>query len=202
MNAESETYKNHEIEIEIDENPVSPREDDNICIIHIVHKNYSFGDKHHSTLESAKQAEHDAEKNGDIVLPLYMYDHSGITISLSPFSCRWDSGQVGFVQVPRKKIIEEFGKKNFTPKLKVKALEWAKMEVETLDSYIRGEIYGYVIDDTGDSCWGYYSIGDALNEARSIVDWIVENTVKKHCEQVKIWIKNKVPLINRESLAV
>ena len=30
-------------------------------------------------------------------LPLYAYIHGGITLSLKPFSCKWDSGQVGWV---------------------------------------------------------------------------------------------------------
>jgi hypothetical protein len=37
---------------------------------------------------------------------LYLYDHSGITISTSPFSCGWDSGQVGFIYLTRQKCEE------------------------------------------------------------------------------------------------
>jgi len=199
ITAEQETYKGYDIEIEYDENAESPRDWDNICVFHIAHRNYMFGDKNYNSSVNIKAAERRAKRDGDIVLPLYIYDHSGITISLSPFSCRWDSGQVGFVQVPRKKMIEEFGKKIFTPALKARALEIAKGEVETLDCYVRGEVFGYVVDDD-DSCWGYYSVEDALNEAKSIVDWIIKDKIKKHCEQVKIWIKNKVPFSVRKSL--
>lgn len=203
MNAETETYKGYEIEIDYDQSPESPRDWENICIIHLGHSNYSFGDKNYHDRQSIDDAYHEAKRNGDIVLPLYMYEHGGCTISLGSFSCSWDSGQVGFVQIPRKKMIEEFGKKNFTPKLKEIALQHAKSEVETLDSYIRGDVYGYTVGE--DSCWGYYSIEDAMAEAKSAVDWIVEEekkiakkivekTKKKHCEQVKTWIKNNVPL--------
>jgi len=178
MNAETETYKDHEIEIKYDMYSENPREWDNICIIHIGHTRYSFGDEHYTDRQSIDDAFHEAEKAGDIVLPLYMYEHGGVTISLTPFSCPWDSGQVGFVKVPREKMIEEFGKKIFTKKLKKRALEIAKAEVETLDSYIRGDVYGYVIDDDGDACWGYYSIEDAMQEAKGIVDRIVEETGK------------------------
>lgn len=139
--AETIEYKGHTIEIKHDENPWSPRENDNICVIHIGHKRYAFGDKNYNDIESIDKAKREAKRQGDIVLPIYMYDHSGITISLNPFACPWDSGQVGFVQVPRKKIIEEFGKKNFTPKLKKKALKWAVIEVDELDSYLTGEVY-------------------------------------------------------------
>jgi len=176
MNAETETYKKHKIEIKYDDSPESPREWDNLCIIHIAHRKYNFGDENYNNRESIEEAEQEAVANGDMVLPLYMYEHGGITISLSPFSCPWDSFQVGFVQIPRKKVIEEFSNsgKNFTPKLKKRALEVAKGEVKTLDSYVRGEVYGYVVDEDGDSCWGYYSIEDAMTEAKSIIDYMVE----------------------------
>ena len=33
--------------------------------------------------------------DGFVFLPLYLFDHSGITMNTSGFSCPWDSGQVG-----------------------------------------------------------------------------------------------------------
>ena len=44
-----------------------------------------------------------------IILPLYLYDHSGITMSTGPFSCPWDSGQVGWIYAPKQKFIDETG---------------------------------------------------------------------------------------------
>lgn len=179
-------YKNHKIEIKHDNQPESPREWSNICVLHIAHKRYNFGDENYNDYESIQEAAQEAIRNGDIVLPLYMYEHSGITISLTPFSCRFDSGQVGFVQVPRKKMLNEFNKKIFTKQLKEKALKIAKGEVQSFDVYLRGEVVGYVIDEGEDSCWGYYDVEYALKEAKNMVDWIVEQKRKKHCEHVKI----------------
>jgi len=178
MNEAVETikYKGHKIEIFNDEDGYSPRENDNMCVFHIAHRNFNFGDKNYNNRESILEAENEAKRIGDIILPLYMYSHSGETISLSPFSCPWDSGQVGFVQVKRKDIIDNFGKKIFTKKLKQKAVEVAEMEVKEMDSYIRGEVYGYKIDKDGDSCWGF--IGDmkyCIEEAKSSVDYTVKN---------------------------
>ncbi len=201
MEADSKTYKDHSISIQYDEDPISPREDDNdICVFHIAHRNYNFGDRNYSNSEDIQHAEREAKSNGDITLPLYMYDHSGITISLSPFSCRWDSGQVGFVQIPRKRMLEEFSSKRFTPKLKEKAEQIAQGEVDTFDSFLRGEVYGYIIDDDGDSCWGYYSIEDAMSDAEDTIDYTVEDNIKKHCEKLKSQIKHKVPYYAREKL--
>jgi len=42
-----------------------------------------------------------------IMLPLYLYDHSGITMSTGKFSCPWDSGQVGWIYCTIEKAMEE-----------------------------------------------------------------------------------------------
>ncbi len=180
-------YKGYKIEIHYDDDGDSPRNWDNICIFHVVHRKYSFGDVNHKDIESLNAAIREAHQNKDIVLPLYMYDHSGITISLTPFHCRWDSGQVGVVIVPREKMIREFGKKVFTPKLKAKALEVAKGEVETMDKYVTGQVYGFKLFGTmqGDlddddcrekleSCWGFYGeTSEMIEECKSTIDWII-----------------------------
>jgi len=199
---ETETYKGHEIEVKYDESPESPREWDNICIIHTAHRDYSFGDKNYNDSESIHAAECEAKRNGDIVFPLYMYDHSGVTISLLPFSCCWDSGQVGFVQVPKKKMLEEFDKKIFTKQLKEKGRYLAQCETKTLDTYIRGNIVGFIVDDAIDSCWGFYSVEDAIEEAKNSIDWMIKDAKEKHCKQLKTWIKNKVPFYVRKSLSI
>ena len=72
-------------------------------------------------------------------------------------------------------MLKEFGKKNFTKALKDNALEIAKSEVETLDKYLRGDIYGYDINDGEDSCWGYYGIDEAIVEAKGIIDYKIKN---------------------------
>lgn len=75
-------------------------------------------------------------KKTNIILPLYLYDHSGITMSTSGFSCPWDSGQVGWIYCSKEKFIKETGysedelfnqDKNRIPKIgehvKIKGLE-------------------------------------------------------------------------------
>lgn len=100
----------------------------------------------------------------NLVLPIYMYDHSGITISTSPFSCKWDSGQLGFIYVPHRSIQDEYGvvdKESIA-----KATDVIQSEVQIYDAYLKGEVYGYVLDN-GDSCWGFYSIDEAKESAEA-----------------------------------
>ncbi len=173
------TYKNHTIQIFPDDCAESPRDWDNLCEFHCCHRRYSLGDKNfnYSSGSDCISAAQEAKKHGDVVLPLYLYDHSGITISLSPFSCPWDSGQVGFVIIRREKMLSEFSARKFTKSLKNKALKIAQGEVETYDQFLRGEVYGYKIDEDGDSCWGFYGVEDCLEDAKSAVDSMIEVNV-------------------------
>lgn len=169
-------YKGHTINIFIDEDCPSPRENDNLTEFHCYHPNYFIGDYQfdYPNAEKCVEAAIASRNNRDLVLPLYMYDHSGQTISLDntryPFTDPWDSMQIGFVVVRKKVMLENFGGKIFSKKLKEKALEIAKQEVEEMDSYMRGEAYGYRIDEDGDSCWGF--IGDikyCIDEAKASI---------------------------------
>lgn len=80
------------------------------------------------------------------VYPLYAYIHSGVTLSLTPFSCPWDSGQIGVVAV---------NKISDNPK------EEAEWYVNEWNSYLNGERYGYKIlegDEVVESCWDFQSV--------------------------------------------
>ena len=96
-----------------------------------------------------------------IVLPLYLYDHSGITMNTSGFSCSWDSGQVGFIYVSKERIRKEYNWKNLTKKRIAKIVSYLENEVEIYDYFLVGSCYGYhlICKDCGeelDTCWGFY----------------------------------------------
>lgn len=148
-----------------DSNPESPREWDNLGTMICFHRRYDLGDKHnyssddYSGWEEMKQAII-KEENPAVILPLYMYDHSGISISTSPFSCRWDIGQIGFILVSKKKVLEGFGVKRVSNKLVQKLEAILEGEVETYNQYVEGDVYGFQIvdedDEILDSCYGFY----------------------------------------------
>lgn len=58
-----------------------------------------------------------------IILPLFLYDHSGITMNTSGFNCPWDSGQVGIIYISKKKAKEEFKWILMTKKRKEKSFK-------------------------------------------------------------------------------
>jgi hypothetical protein len=154
-----------------DEDPESPRDWDNLGIMVCFHKRYTLGDDkvryRDSDYASWDALEAQLKKDGAaLILPLYLYDHSGISMSTSEFSCPWDSGQVGFIYVSRTKVLEEYSVKRLSKKALTHARVVLESEVKTYDQYLRGDVYGYDIED-GDSCWGFFGIEDCIAEAKA-----------------------------------
>ena len=135
------------------------------------HNRYRLGDKHNynkNDYNSWEELKNAITKDNDIFLiyPLYMYEHSGVSLSIEPFSCPFDSGQIGFVFVTKQMIRESFSIKRCTKKYETKALDNIKSELSEYVSYLNGESYEYVIEDENndvvDSCCGYFSYDDCV----------------------------------------
>lgn len=104
-------YRDHIIYIYKHSEPLDdPRECwDNLGVMTCFHGRYNLGDKH--TLKSDDFSGWDELRSflinklhACIILPLYLYDHGGITMSTTPFGCPWDSGQVGFIYATKNAI--------------------------------------------------------------------------------------------------
>ena len=90
------------------------------------------------------------------ILPVYMYDHSGLTVNTTGFSCPWDSGLLGWIYAPHDKIKKEFGE--VTPETIKKAEKLLDGEVKDYDYYLTGQCYGFKLYENAeevDSCWGF-----------------------------------------------
>lgn len=142
-----ETYKekngNRIIKIMFDEYPDNPRDWDNVGVMITSHGNYTSPDelginfddfKGWGEIEEHLFKEHDAA----LVLPIYMYDHSGVALNTTGFSCPWDSGQYGLIMVTNAKLKEEGISKE-------KAKSILENEVETFGNYINGDVLQYVL---------------------------------------------------------
>lgn len=113
----------------------------------------------------------DLVKEYAVILNLYLYDHSGITMRTTPFSCRFDSGQVGYIYVTKKEIRKEYDSaaKNICEKIK----SYLQDEVKEYDHYLRGDCYYVTVSyngDTLDSCCGF--IGDFDDVKDDIINFI------------------------------
>jgi hypothetical protein len=173
--------ENWKLEIEACEG-CNPREDDNLAKMVCFHNRYLLGDKHDyrsGNYDSWNELKKAIIRNEDVacILPIYMYDHSGITVSTRPFGCQWDSGQVGFVFITKKAIRENYGIKNVTKKYVAKAEQHIGWEMETYDQYVRGDVYSFDVTnkETGeeDSCSGFYG-NDFWNNG-------IEDNIENEC---------------------
>ena len=190
--AQTEFYKGFQIAIHYDEDSESPREWDNFGIMYCFHKRYNLGDKHDLSVE---EAEIMAESHFNEALPLYLYDHSEITMSTDPFSCQWDSGQVGWIIATEEQMKKEFGVARLTREHRAKTRKIMEGEVEAYDQYLTGDIWGYIIEDEDgmhiDSLWSMYGFDYCLEEARKEVDAHIEREAKKAKAEIERQIREE-----------
>ena len=122
-----------------------------------------------------------------------MYDHSGYTIATRPFSCPWDSGQIGFVWITKATARKEMAWKMIT-KARLKRLEEIiEGEVKNYDDYLTGSVYTItVVDPEGndvDSVGGWFGDdgcdedGEGVREARSTIDHEIKHRVERALQE-------------------
>jgi hypothetical protein len=162
-----------------DSDSESPRNWDNMGTMIAFHGRYCLGDEGHGfdhrdfngwdELEAAIVKEHP----GGVILPLYLFDHSGITMNTTGFHCTWDSGRVGFIVASAKAIREAFMVKRITKSVRERATASLVSEVKTYSQYIEGDVYGYTVEDDGDvvdSCSGFYGSDPFTNGMSESID--------------------------------
>lgn len=157
------------LKIYYDEDCEDPRKSfDNLGVMVCVHRRYDFGDIQFRSV--AELDEHLAEENIAVILPLYVYDHSGLVMNTSGFTCPWDSGQVGYIYATKSAVAKEFG--NLSRETLEIVSGCLRAEVEIYSKWLSGECYGFTIssdtaineDDYEDSCWGFFSIDHILED--------------------------------------
>ena len=183
---EEKNVGNFTLRIDYENYPENPREWDNFTKMICFHRKYRLGDKHyynHSDYNNWEEMKKDIIKNENVgvILPLYLYDHSGITISTTPFSCNFDSGQIGFIYVTRETIFENIkGYKILTKKLKQIVTERLLNELKCYDQYLTGEIYSFEIlrdNERLEYCGGYYDKNECLEDGNNMMNDLINQNV-------------------------
>ena len=165
-----------------DEYVNSPRDDDNLGTIYHWHKRSNLGDIDLSGKGPIEISDYVGPD--DLYLPVYCYEHGSIALSTTPFSCSFDSSQVGFIAISQAKIIEEFTADYDLIKIK----GYLENEIKTFNQYLNNEVYGYELiqvntcehcghgdDEIIDSCYGFY--GDDIK-----TNGMLENLPSKKME--------------------
>jgi hypothetical protein len=133
------------------------------------------------------------------IFPVFAYIHSGVALSLSnstyPFTDRFDTSCAGFI------LVEDHSDQTDTS-----AFQQAKSAISEWNIILRGEVYRYeIIDPDGeeiDSLWGLFGEDHLKEEYQSMIDLDISGKRKKHFDQLKKRIRNRVPLAYREELKV
>lgn len=182
-----ETHAGMTVKVCIDDDPLNPRKEyDNATTIVHWHRRYDLGDKVEQVL-AAELLEDYHEKGNPIlaIVPLYLLDHSGISISIDSFNDRFDSGQVGWAFIT-KSDADKMGYEYMTLEEYVTII---KAEVETFDHYLRGNVYGYIVESRNgeelESCCGFIgSMNDALAEGKSMAEGIIDPAIQEEADEL------------------
>jgi len=103
------------------------------------HHKYNLGDEH--SFENLDDCLEEITEENNVIWPLYMFEHSGISLSITPYACSWDSCQVGVVciskdDIPRPVIGESW---------RAAAMHIIRADVEEYSAYLGGEVFGYYL---------------------------------------------------------
>ncbi len=174
MEIEKEEYKGLTIKIFQDEDSTDPRDWDHLGVMVCAHGRYNLGDEQINTQNYGNWSDVLQEllineRGAKVFMPLFLMDHSGLSISVGGFNdCDpqgWDWGQVGWIYMTQDVIDENFTKH---PEWDSTPEQCLRAEVKEYDQYLTGDIYGFVVESQGthlDSCWGFYGTEEAMKEA-------------------------------------
>jgi hypothetical protein len=172
-------YRGYSIEVFYDESPENPlKEFDFLGTFSTFTCKYDLSSKD-NPFKTPEELQAFFDKEKPIYIPIYIYDHSGITINTIGFSFIWDSAKIGYIWVDRKKVLGDYNKKKLSKSLIETVKKVLKTEVEQVDQWLKGEVYGYQIKDEDgeevDSCWGYWDTPNQIIEnCKEVVDILVK----------------------------
>lgn len=167
------------VRIVYDEDAESPRLNDNIAVMVHWHRRQNLGDRR---IEGCTEDElRENVPNIIAVLPLFIYEHGGVTMRTGAYSCQFDSGQVGWGYITKEgaETMGCVGSDWTTSRLE----DSIRAEVSSFDDYLTGRCYGYQVlgldGEVLDSCWGFigdlkYVIEEAKRSAESAEDPAVQ----------------------------
>jgi hypothetical protein len=161
------------VEYETDADDPTVRWDENAPVIHCAHRRYNLGHKDGADrikilMQSARSSKKKrdpaglraaAVKNGcgiqvdaqeGLWANIYMYEHSGIVVSLNPFSDPFDSGKVGIMYWSRAQRRAYYNTRySDTPEQHEKDMAVFKSYFEEWAMYVHGEVYQVTVLDIG-----------------------------------------------------
>lgn len=126
------------------------------------------------------------------------YIHSGVALHLGnggKFPDKnFDSSILGAIFASKKEF-----------KTRAQAKSAVKGLIESWNTYLIGDVYGFIIEDSAgnelDALWGNYELENAIAEANLSAESCAKYITKKFIAKKRAEIKNNVPLNRRTTLA-
>jgi len=179
-----------------DDTPESPREWDNLSTLVCESRDYSLGDVNprYSSDDIEESAREDASGGVYLLARFVDYGSGGARFYVE------DDPELAncYLYVTPERIRAEYGTDDNAARLR--AADLLRGEVETMDTYVSGEVYGWAVERDGedvDSVWGFYGLDYAREEGSRALDWAIETARREHEEKLKSYIRSRVPLIYR-----
>jgi hypothetical protein len=149
-----------------------------------------------------------SSKEAIAAMPLFVYEHSGLSISggrlvmleddeiasghtsssgrFALDSAGWDTSFVGFMIASEASIERLCGsaRKYRDPAWLAEAF---KSEIEEYDRFLRGEVLGYIVAEGStfeDSCWGFVGIEHARHEATAAAEVVAKQLSEEESERL------------------
>ena len=128
----------------LDPDPPTRADADNLWTLICLHKRYNLGDVNLRTMEGLDEAVRAAgcsrEPPAGFVVPLFLMDHSGLTVSLTPFGDPWDSGQVGVACLSKARWTQAGLTTDH------QAMTILEGEIRDLNDTLSGNCWGFIIE--------------------------------------------------------
>lgn len=178
-------HNGQRLTIDHDSTAESPRKWESSWNLSCSHKRYDLGDEdcrlNVRDYDSWEEYGEALREEYDIVemVPLYLLDHSHLSLSIVDFNDRWDSGQIGFAFLTAENQKDLVGAYDITD-LHEASLEVLKQELEVYEGWMNGEAYSIMVEDvntgeTIDNIGGFYGTDFSAN---GLDDYIPEEFVE------------------------
>ena len=124
-------------------------------------------------------AQEDLTLNDVIYFEIYAYIHGDIALSLSGFSCPWDSGFAGYIYFTKEDLRRFYNVKRITKKIKEQVEEAVKCAIDDFNSKVTENIISVNDEVIG----GYFS---GVPEEDEVKNFVIENFNIKNNEEFNI----------------
>jgi hypothetical protein len=158
--------------IEQDEYPEAPWEaEDMFGTLAHWHRRYLLGGQGAQRVGNLEWAE-EARKAGYAMIPVALYDHSGLYLweGTGPHQFDpggWDSGQIGWYYATPEDMRRNYGVKRISAKVRERALSLLRTGLKQLSDYHGGNVYRVTITDSAGEvveCYGGVYEWDGLED--------------------------------------